>query len=158
MDQFIEYLVNLFTHTNTDDWSFVSKRPGKNENYYISTYRDNIRNRNVCLVVHTVNDQIYTWFLENDVIHFGLNDFGDLMVTFATKSLLDELESDQDIDEPENGIEEILLEFGMPKEFFRSETMEGYYYIESFEKTKTYLESLGFVHDTKLVEEDIFRV
>lgn len=71
------------------------------------------------------------------------------MVTFSTKSLLD---SDQDIGTPENGIEEILLEFGMPEEFFHSEAMDGYYYIESFEKTKTYLESLGFEHDTNLVD------
>lgn len=153
MDKFIEYLVDLFSYTCSDDWSFVSKRPGKNENYYISTYRDNIRNRNVCLVVHMDDDQVYTWFLENDVIHFGLNDFGDPMVTFSTKSLLDELDSDQDIDTPDNGIEEILLEFGMPAEFFHSEAMEGYYYIESLEKTKTYLESLGFVHDTDLVDD-----
>lgn len=103
--------------------------------------------------VHTDYDQVYTWFLENDVIHFGLNDFGDLMVTFSTKSLLDELGSDQDIDTPDNGIEEILLEFGMPEEFFHSEATEGYYYIVSFEKTKTYLESLGFEHDINLVDD-----
>lgn len=160
MNNFVEFLVNLFTNTNENNWTFVSSRPGKADHYKVVTYHDNTRNQNVCMVVHNADNKLYTWFLENDVIHFGLCDTDECMVTFATKSSLD-ASSDEDI-EFEEGIEEeiilefgesfgeILLEFGMPKEFLNSEAVEGYYYTDSLEKTKTFLESIGFVHDENL--------